>query len=444
MLGNGVWRAGSPKIKKSVNFICLCVFVFYVHLPPSSKLLTPEMNLLVFNPEHDYALADNQPQFVALRSAAQFAYDCAPFMRYLAEDETVVLDAYHPFGKEFQKNFAPLENADRITKVTPWGWDAAAAYQLRRIGVPDTLLPTDAQLAKLRELAHRRTTIAAMNYLRDNYPHPEKLPEPPEYLTELQEVEDFVLRKKDVIFKSPYSGNGRGHLYAHGECSPTLLRQCGGVLKRQGGILAEKQYTVVQNFAMEFECRKGEVIFRGYSLFKTEHYGYGGNLLMPDSAILLALSHYVDTEELAAVKSLVSDFLQKEIAPHYDGDAGVDMFFYQEDGAYMVHPFVEVNLRKTMGLAAHDIYARYCHPESRGMFRIVRGSAETHHGNDGMHDSVETRHGNDGMHDSVETRHGTSLQSGMQLRDGLWWSGTMALNPITESTQYAVVVELND
>ena len=389
------------------------------------------MNLLVFNPEHDYALADNQPQFVALRSAAQFAYDCAPFMRYLAEDETVVLDAYHPFGKEFQKNFAPLENADRITKVTLWGWDAAAVYQLRRIGVPDTLLPTNAKLAKLRELAHRKTTIAAMNYLRDNYPHPEKLPEPPEYLTELQEVEDFVLRKKDVIFKSPYSGNGRGHLYAHGECSPTLLRQCGGVLKRQGGILAEKQYTVVQDFAMEFECRKGEVIFRGYSLFRTEHYGYGGNLLMPDSAILLALSHYVDTEELAAVKSLVSDFLQKEIAPHYDGDAGVDMFVYQEDGAYMVHPFVEVNLRKTMGLAAHDIYARYCHPESRGMFRIVRGSAETHHGNDGMHDSVETRHG-------------TSLQSGMQLRDGLWWSGTMALNPITESTQYAVVVELND
>ncbi len=389
------------------------------------------MNLLFFNPEHDYSLADNQPQFVALRSAAQFAYDCAPFMRYLADDEAVVLDAYHPFGKEFQKNFAPLENADRITKVTPWGWDAAAVYQLRRIGVPDKLLPTDEQLSKLRALAHRKTTIAAMEFLRGHCAHPEKLPEPPEYLTEIQEIENYVQRKKDVIFKSPYSGNGRGHLYAHGECSPTLLRQCGGVLKRQGGILAEKQYTVVQDFAMEFECRNGEVIFRGYSLFRTEHYGYGGNLLMPDSEILRALSRYVDIEELAAVQSLVSDFLQKEIAPHYEGDAGVDMFVYQEDGTYKLHPFVEVNLRKTMGLAAHDIYARYCHPESQGTFRIVRGS-------------VETRHGNDGMHDSVETRHGTSLQSGMQLRDGLWWSGTMVLNPVTEKTQYAVVVKLDE
>ena len=376
------------------------------------------MHLLLFNPEHDYALADNQPQFVALRSAAQFAYDCAPFMRYLTEDEAVVLDSYRPFGKEFQKNFAPLEGAERITKVTPWGWDAAAVYQLRRIGIPDTLLPTDVQLSELRELAHRRTTIAAMEFLHDKHPHPEGLPMPPLFLTELQQVEDFVKRTPDVIFKSPYSGNGRGHLYAHGMTNPTLLRQCGGVLKRQGGLIAERMYTVVQDFAMEFECRNGEVIFRGYSLFKTEHYGYGGNLLMPDSAILQALSLYVNIEELAVVQSLVSDFLRQEVAPHYKGDAGVDMFVYQEDGAYKLHPFVEVNLRKTMGLAAHDIYARYCHPEARGTFRIVRGE--------------------------VETCHGASLQKGMQLRDGLWWRGTMALNPVTERTRYAVVVELGE
>jgi hypothetical protein len=30
------------------------------------------------------------------------------------------------------------------------------------------------------------------------------------------------------------------------------------------------------------------------------------------------------------------------------------------------------------------------------------------------------------------------------LRDGLWWSGTMALNPVTAATRYAVVMELND
>ena len=380
------------------------------------------VELLVFNPEHDYALADNQPQYVTLRSAAQFAYDCAPFMQYLTEDEAVVLDAYRPFGKEFQKIFDPMEDADRITKVTPWGWDAAVVYQLRRIGIADRLLPSDAQLSKLRELAHRKTAITAMEFLRDKHPHPEHLPAPPSYLTEIQQVEEFVKRIPDVIFKSPYSGNGRGHLYAHGDCSPTLLRQCAGVLRRQGGLIAERMYAVVQDFAMEFRCHDGQADFLGYSLFRTEHYGYGGNLLLPDNAILSLLSQNIDIQEIMQTKALVQDFLRHHIAPHYDGVAGVDMFVYQEDGTYKLHPFVEVNLRMTMGLAAHEIFRRHCHPDARGTFRIVRGNVK--------------------MHGPVETRHGTSLQSGMELRDGLWWSGTAVLNPVTEGTGYAVVVAL--
>lgn len=374
------------------------------------------MDLLIFNPEHDYALADNQPQYVTLRSAAQFAYDCAPFMQYLVDDEVVVCDAYHRFGKDFQKNFAPMENAECITRVTPWGWDAAVAYQLRRMGIPDSLLPLDEQLVKLRELAHRKMTITAIKFLRDKHPHPELLPPTPSYLTDIQQVEDFVKRVPHALFKSPYSGNGRGHLYAHYTCTPTLLRQCAGVLKRQGSLLAERQYDVVQDFAMEFSCDGGEVAFRGYSLFRTEHYGYGGNLLMSDEEILRTLSLHINIVELQQIQSLVADFLKQYISPYYDGDAGVDMFVYQEDGVYRIHPFVEVNLRKTMGLAAHDIYARYCHPESRGTFRIVHGP--------------------------VEMRRAASLQNSMQSRDGLWSSGIVFLNPITPETQYAVEVSL--
>ena len=376
------------------------------------------MELLVFNPEHDYALADNSPHFVALRSAAQFAYDCAPFMRYLSDREGVVFDAYRPEGADFRKVFDPLADAGRITKVTPWGWDAAVTYQLRRIGIPDSLLPTEAQLSKTRELAHRKTTIAAMEFLQERHPHPETLPETPVLLTSAQNITDFVKRVPDVIFKSPYSGNGRGHLYAHGECTPTLLRQCEGVLKRQGGILAEKQYAVVQDFAMEFDCSDGKVTFRGYSLFQTAHYGYAGNLLMSDDSILSFLSQYIDIQYILQAQTLIQEFLEQEIAPQYDGEAGVDMFVYQEDGKYKLHPFVEVNLRKTMGLAAHDIFARFCHPEARGTFRIVHGP--------------------------VETLRATSLQTEMQCRYGVWYSGTAVLSPVTATTQYAAVIELTD
>lgn len=374
------------------------------------------MELIVFNPEHDYALADNHSHFVALRSAAKFAYDCAPFMRYLSGDEQVVLDAYEPFGKDFRKKFQPLPESQRITKVVPWGWDAAVVYQLQRVGVDERLLPSEERLRQLRELAHRKTAITAIDYLRGLHPHPELLPESPEYLTSIREVVDFVKATPDALFKSPYSGNGRGHLYARKVCTPTFLRQCEGVIKHQGSILAEKQYAVVQDFAMEFTCDRGAVAFAGYSLFKTEHYGYGGNLLMPDEEIIRMLSSYIDKDELLQTQALVARFLERFVAPHYDGDAGVDMFVYQEEGGYKIHPFVEVNLRKTMGLAAHDIYARYCHPESRGTFRILRGP--------------------------VATCHDASLPSKMRFRDGLWYSGTVFLTPVTPDTQYAVVVSL--
>ena len=168
---------------------------------------------------------------------------------------------------------------------------------------------------------------------------------------------------------------------------------------------------------MEYDCSGGEVTFRGYSLFQTAHYGYAGNLLMPDDAILSTLSQYLDIQEILQNQNLVRDFLQKHFAPYYDGEAGVDMFVYQEDGRHKLHPFVEVNLRKTMGLAAHDLYARYCHPEARGTFRIVHGP--------------------------VGTLLATSLQKGMHCRDGLWFSGTAVLNPVTDKTQYAAVIELS-
>ena len=380
------------------------------------------VNLLVFNPEHDYALADNHPHFVALRSAAQFAFDCAPFMSYLSDDKGIVLNTYLRDGKDFRRNNTPVPEASLVTNVVPWGWDEAIVCHLRRIGVADRLLPTKPWLSRLRELAHRRTTIAASDFIRARHPAPHTLPAPPECLHSLEEVVDFVKQTPDTLLKAPYSGNGRGHLYAHRQCTSTLLRQCAGVIKKQGCLLAEKQYAVVQDFAMEFTCHNGVVSFRGYSLFNTDHYGYGGNILMPDSEILEQIAKYVRIQELELIRSSVTLFLQQEVAPCYEGEMGVDMFVYQENGKYLLHPFVEVNLRKTMGMAAHELYARHCHPKSRGFFRI-------------MHCPTKG-----GLEQQIKRL--TSARP-LVLKDGLWFNGLIPLNPVTEETQYAVVVELN-
>lgn len=381
------------------------------------------MKLLVYNPEHDYALADGGPHFVALKSAAQFAFDCAPFMRYLFEDEDVICPIYRYEKGEFRKLYSCHEQYASVTEVVPWGWDAAVAQQLRRMGVPENLLPDDNRLRLWRDLAHRKSSSQALDFLREHYLEPGAIPESPRYLTSVQEVEDFVKAHPDAIFKSPYSGNGRGHLYVHGCTNSTFLRQCAGVIKRQRGIMAEKQYAVIQDFAMEFSCRSNDVTFRGYSLFRTQHYGYGGNLLMPDEEILHALSPYINMEKILAMKEVILDYLKQNIAPCYEGDIGVDMFVYQVDGEIKWHPFVEMNMRKTMGLAAHEIYARYCHPQARGTFAIL----------------YEPRYGK--LKKELDNQ---TNRSPLRSQDGLWRSGTVVLNPVTEATQYAVVVRLDD
>ena len=365
--------------------------------------------LCLFNPEHDYALANNSEHFVPLQSAVQFARDCAPFVRYLADNDNVLL--FNPYD-EHPLDLSTMEDVE----LHPWGWDRLMRRQLRAAGLREALLPTDSQLDSLRGLAHRRITIPAMEHLRQHCPEL-PLPATARLLTHIDEVEAFIATQRDCILKSPYSGNGRGNLYAHGEFSPTLRRQCAGVLRRQGALLAEPLYEVVQDFAMEFVTTPQEVRFAGYSLFRTQHYGYVGNELRSDADIERILSQWVDLSTLECIQTALKDFIQEAIQPHYHGCVGVDMFVYDSDG-YKLNPMVEINLRMTMGMAAHLLYERFVHPDSTGLMRI------------------EYRPKRGAMLQYVQQ------QSSMIYKDGRWREGFLALTPVSEETQYCVGVGL--
>ena len=90
------------------------------------------------------------------------------------------------------------------------------------------------------------------------------------------------------------------------------------------------------------------------------------------------------------------------------------MFVYQDSEKFKFNPMVEINLRMTMGMAAHTLYERYMHPQSTGSMRI------------------EFRP--DGLGEHVQ-----SLPE-MQYRDGKWFDGGLCLTPVTDKTQYAVIV----
>ena len=379
------------------------------------------MLLYVFNPEHDYALANNDPHFMAPASAIRFADECALFLQHLIEDDAIVFRPYQkkPFYSILKGTSVDLPG--KITDIRPWGWDKAIQLQMQLAGVPAESTLSTEKIEQYRELAHRKTASEALQYLRNMLSNGEELPNPAEMLTSLKEVETFTAKHEDVIFKSPYSSNGRGHLYAHKSCSPTLLRQAGGVIRRQGAIMAEKMYDVVQDFAMEFHCNNGNAVFSGYSLFSTMHYGYAGNLLWSDNAIEEHLCQWTTIESLHEIRQSILQFLQTKIAPFYHGYLGVDMFIYNDNG-FKINPMVEINLRMTMGMAAHLIYERHVHNESVGELHLeycpqggelLRKAQKAHE------------------------------EHPFTLKNGCWHSGFHSLTPIDETTQYAFFVLLH-
>lgn len=378
------------------------------------------MRLFVFNPEHDYALADGHSHFVAMQSAVQFAHDCTPFLKYISSREDAIFNLYRVENQEFVRN--KLQNVDvtDLTEIIPWGWDAAVKQQLLFAGIPESLLPSEGQINELRILAHRKITIPALSYLYSNiHENVELLPSLPIECFDIEGIDKFVRENPNALFKAPYSGNGRGHLFAHHKCSPTVERSLLGVIKKHSSVMAEPIRNITKEFAMEFSVENGEVSFAGYSLFETHHYAYACNILAPDNVIESEIMEYVPKSLLMAVKTNLLNFITNDIAPFYNGNVGVDMYLYLENDKIKFQPVSEINLRMTMGAAANSVFKSLCHCDSRGTMSVLRFEK-----NGELLQYIRQQQSNNPP----------------QFVDGKWISGFYPLNPITEFTKYAVCI----
>lgn len=326
------------------------------------------VKLATFNPDHDLALAHGRTHYVPPASAAAFAADAAPIVAWLTRDAAVLVpygqpaddfaDVMHRLGIECQwitEKELPLAE---VGEVLPWGWNYNLRERLKKMGIVAEVLPNDTELAEIQRLSHRRTAAEAMKFLRERVARPDLLPLPAQELHTLEEADALLVRYGKAMFKMPWSGSGRGLRRVEQTMSPHQRGWIRQSILKSGCIMAEPFMSVVQDFAMEFYCN-GKVSFEGYSLFKTHNGVYLGNILASDAVIEKRLSQWVDIQLLHEYRDGLLQFIQNEIAPYYKGCVGVDMFVYQKDGAYLVNPAVELNLRMTMGLLANRFCQNY-------------------------------------------------------------------------------------
>ena len=311
------------------------------------------MRLLYFNPENDLALAANDTHYTPPASALQMAADLQRLPLLWAEADDVVLLRDGSFINASGSSLAHADLAD-VQALFPWGWSPLVVRELREAGVPEDSLPTPGQLAEYRAFASRQTAVRLLDQLRDSWPemwHEGCLVGESSWCTTEEQVAAAQSAYGRVMLKAPWSGSGRGVHPTAQQLTEKDWAWIRRTLKRQGGIEVEPLYHKVLDFAMEFWAERGQVRYEGLSLFSTTDGGvYSGNLVASEAEKERCLAQHVPSERLRALRDRLLALLGGAGLPAwYNGPLGIDMMIV---GEAALHPFVELNLRMTMGWLA--------------------------------------------------------------------------------------------
>lgn len=339
----------------------------------------------IFNPEHDIALAANLSNFTPPHAGRQLRSDLGFLPALWAENGDAVLvdDAgraeqrykrlvqslNRQMGRRFYAadvafvGLKQLNKIGQVDAVNPWGWNVAQKAQLKRSGVAEALLPTDTQLAEIRELSHRRTSARLLPLLQQEG----TVGEAYECFTE-GDVTTLLGRYDRMVLKAPWSSSGRGLRFVTLDTfTPQVKGWLRHLLEAQGSVMAEPFYDKEKDFGMEFFVTEtGEIRYEGLSLFHTANGAYTGNVLATETLKREMISRYLSLDLLDTVKEKVKQELKTVFKDKYVGPFGIDMMIVKGE-KYGLHPCVEINLRRTMGHVALSLS-----PTDDDVVRVMR------------------------------------------------------------------------
>lgn len=320
------------------------------------------MRLCIFNPEHDLCLAKGRAHYVPPRSAVEFARRDADIMAVL-----------YP-GAECASVYSASRFDCDVNEVIPWGWDAVVKHELLKRGIPAELLPSDEEIATIRELQHRSTVLPLQEDCHE--------------VRSIEDMDSLLKRREHWVMKAPWSGAGRGLRWVHGSLTAIDRDWLLKTVASQRCVIAEPRREVVADVALEYYAhpsyahpsvspkraadspnlgeqldsvshtfpKLGEVDdrrtgggvcpgvrFLGYSYFKTGNGVYKENVLWTDAQI----------EEAFPVRETgerIEPWLAVNVWPRYRGPLGVDLMVCADGSVHVA----EINFRHTMGMIAHE------------------------------------------------------------------------------------------
>ena len=318
------------------------------------------MKLLVFNPEHDLALAANLSNFTAPHAGRQLRADLGfiPAIWAAADDRVLVEnveDAERRFLRLTRRPFGRFIAKEQIRKhqfsaVDVWGWDLAIRAYLLRWGLDAAIMPSVTQIDVIRQLSHRRYAMQLLERLQMSGAIGSSC--------ETDQMSDITGRLdsgEHLVVKAPWSSSGRGVRFMDGDMNIYDSGWLRHIIEKQGSVMVEPYYNKVKDFGMEFVSDgNGTVRYVGLSLFQTSNGAYTGNILASEEEKEIAISHYIPIDLLKSVQQKICIEMGALLKDRYTGAFGIDMMVIRRDDGdgFLLHPCVEINLRRTMGHVA--------------------------------------------------------------------------------------------
>lgn len=392
------------------------------------------MTLHVFNPENDLALACFEPHFIPPRSARKMADDLAVLPAWWAQDGDGVCVPSPVEAVRFMEQpdamlcprvqWVARTACAGYDRVQPWGWSPLLVRTLSDGGCSAGILPDSACLLRYRDWSGRRHAVDLLRFLTSRIVCDDwggYLCGKSYYCTDEDTLIRLLASIPDTILKAPWSGSGKGLRLGRTGFVPPLSGWCRRLLREQGGIVVEPIYNKVYDFAMEFEADgSGGAVYRGLSVFSTTHQGvYAGNWVAVEEVKEEWLARHIPAGLFAVLRKELSAALGRTFYG-YCGPLGVDMMLCRvPDVEHLcVHPCVEVNLRRTMGMVSIDL-ARYLSPGAEGRFVIDYEKQDS---------GLLTKQKDE------QTRYPIALENGKLV------SGCLPLTPVTPDTHYRAVL----
>ena len=295
------------------------------------------MKLLVFNPEHDLALAANLSNFTAPHAGRQLRADLGfvPAIWAAADDFVLVEnveDAERRFLRLTRRPFGRFIAKDLLCKlqfsaVDVWGWDLAIRAYLLRWGVEAVVMPTVTQIDAIRQLSHRRHAMQLLESLQ--------MPGTIGCASETDQMDiiaDRLHRGEHLVVKAPWSSSGRGVRFMEGDMNIYDKGWVRHVIEKQGSVMVEPYYNKVKDFGMEFVSDgKGLVSYVGLSLFQTSNGAYTGNILASEDEKEHMISRYISVDLLKAIRQKICTLMGVLLKDRYAGAFGIDMMVVRRD-----------------------------------------------------------------------------------------------------------------